>query len=81
LRRRGIRSLLSRIERLSYVVNRYSGASTHYQVEQAEVISKRLNDLIEELNFLIEKSIPELNNMLNENNISPLHPRKPVKNP
>ena len=76
LRRRGIRSLLSRIDRFSYVVNRYSGELTPYQMEQVEVISKRLNELIEVLNFLIEKSMQELNNILNKNNISLFHPGK-----
>ena len=81
LRRMGITPVFSEISRLSSGIGRYTGAPTPYQAERVRVLPGKLTPLIEELNAVIEKSIPELNRIMNENNIPLLIPVKPVKMP
>jgi len=81
LRRRGISPILSEISRLSSGINRYTGAPTPYQAERIRLLPGHMRDIIEALNTLIEKSIPELNRLMNENNIPWLIPVKPIKMP
>jgi len=81
LRRMGISPILSEISRLSSSINRYTGAPTPYQAERMGLLPGHMRNIIRELNTLIEKSIPELNKMMNENNIPWLIPVKPVKMP
>ncbi|MDH5406467.1 MAG: hypothetical protein OEX80_08010, partial [Candidatus Aminicenantes bacterium] len=81
LRRRGITPVFSEISSLSSGIGRYTGAPTPYQAERVKVLPGKLTPLIEELNAVIEKSIPELNRIMNENNIPWLIPVKPVKMP
>ena len=81
LRRRGITPVFSEISSLSSGIGRYTGAPTPYQAERVKVLPGKLTPLIEELNAVIEKSILELNRIMNENNIPWLIPVKPVKMP
>ena len=57
----------------------YTGAPSERQVQQISKDSEELKALIERINKIIEVDIPELNKLMNENNIPRIFPPKKIK--
>ena len=64
---------------LSRSVGGFTGAPSERQLLQLDRVSTELADLVQRINAVIEKDIPELNRLLNENNIPRLFVGEPIK--
>jgi len=71
-------SLRGRLQMLSRAIGGYTGAPSERQLQQIKLISEELTALIEKINKAIEVSIPNLNKLLNENNIPHILPLKKI---
>ena len=72
---RGLRlSVRGRLLILGRAIGGYTGAPSRYQLQQLEKNKKQLDVFVQRINKIIEKDIPELNEMLNENKIPHLIP-------
>ena len=77
---RGMRfSIRGRVFMLGRSIGGYTGAPSERQVQQISKDSEELKALIERINKIIEVDIPELNKLMNENNIPRIFPPKKIK--
>jgi hypothetical protein len=67
------------INGLYYAINSYSGAPTQGQNKQIDMVENELKPLVERLNTLISKTIPDLNKQMHGSNIPILMPPASVK--
>jgi photosystem II stability/assembly factor-like uncharacterized protein len=67
------------INNLYYCINSYSGAPTQGQNKQIVMVENELKPLVERLNTLVDKTIPDLNKQMYSSNIPILMPPKLIK--
>jgi photosystem II stability/assembly factor-like uncharacterized protein len=72
-------SVRGRMFMLSRSISGYTGAPSERQLLQLERVSAELSDLVQRINAMIERDIPEINRLLNENNIPRLFVGEPIK--
>ena len=72
-------SVRGQLSMLSRSVGGFTGAPSERQLLQLDRVSTELADLVQRINAVIEKDIPELNRLLNENNIPRLFVGEPIK--
>jgi len=72
-------SVRGRLFMLSRSLSGFTGAPSERQILQLDRASTELNDLIQRMNRVIEEEIPELNRLLNENNVPHLFAGEPIK--
>ena len=74
-------SIRSRLLGLYRTLSGYTGAPSERQLRQIEGYSGRLKTIVERINKTIDQDIPQLNKILNENNIPHLLPGQRIKIP
>lgn len=72
-------SVRGRLAMLSQSISGFTGAPSETQLLLLERVSAELDDLVQRINTIIEKEIPELNRLLNENNVPRLFLGEPIK--
>jgi hypothetical protein len=60
-------------------ISGFTGAPSERQILQYDRVSEELSGLVQRINAIIEKDIPELNRILNESNIPRLFVGEPIK--
>jgi len=77
---RGLRlSVRGRLLMVGRAVGGYTGTPSERQLQQIKKNSEELKALIKRINRVIEEDIPELNKLMNENNIPHLIPGEKIK--
>ena len=75
----GRSSLRGRLRALSTLIAGYSEKPSPGLLEQIQIYSANLNEVIKKINRIIEEEVPNINKALNEKNIPRLFPGEPIK--
>jgi len=73
------RPLLGRIGQLFNSIDNYTAAPTDEQLARIAALSKELNGIIDQLNRVIEESIPNLNKQIRESGVSLVNPGQKIQ--